>query len=96
MIQGSTVSKATGYQLNDRAVGVRVPIDQELSLLHNFQTGSEAHVASYAMGTGDSFSDGKEPCREAHYSPQTSADIKKKWIYVSTSPHVFMAQCLIS
>jgi hypothetical protein len=45
------VGIATGYGLDDRGVGVRVP--------DVVQTGSEAHPASYPMGTGGSFPEGK-------------------------------------
>jgi hypothetical protein len=33
---------------------------------------------------------------EADHSPPTSAEVKKMWIYTSTTPYVSMAQCLIS
>jgi hypothetical protein len=38
----------------------------------------------------------KRLVREADHSPPTGAEIKETWIYASTSPHVIMAQCLIS
>jgi hypothetical protein len=38
----------------------------------------------------------KLPGREADQSPPTSAEVKKMWLYTSTSSCVFMAQCLIS
>jgi hypothetical protein len=38
---------------------VRFPAVQDFSLLHNVQTGSGAHPASYPRGTGDSFLGGK-------------------------------------
>jgi hypothetical protein len=38
----------------------------------------------------------KRPWREADHSPPTSAEVKKMWIYTSTPPYAFMAQCLIS
>jgi hypothetical protein len=55
----SAVGIATGYGLDDRGVGVRVPVGQEFSLHHVLQTGSGARPASYPMGTGDSFPGGK-------------------------------------
>jgi hypothetical protein len=36
---GSAVSIVIGYGVNNRGVGVRVPVDEELSLLHIVQTG---------------------------------------------------------
>jgi hypothetical protein len=38
----------------------------------------------------------KQPRCEAGHSPPTSAEVKKTWVYTSTPPYVFMAQCLIS
>jgi hypothetical protein len=55
----SSVGIATGYELQDGGVGVRVPVGLEFSLLHVVQTGSGVHPTSYSMGTGDSFLGGK-------------------------------------
>jgi hypothetical protein len=38
----------------------------------------------------------KQPESEADHSPPASAEVKKMGIYTSTSPHFFMAWCLIS
>jgi hypothetical protein len=38
----------------------------------------------------------KRQRREADHSPPTSAEVKKTWIFTSTPPYAFMAQCLIS
>jgi hypothetical protein len=38
----------------------------------------------------------KQQEREADHSPPTSAEVKKTWIYTSTPPYAFMANCLIS
>jgi hypothetical protein len=41
------------------------------------QTGSEAHPASYPLGTGGSFPGGKaRPGRDADHSPPSSAEVK--------------------
>jgi hypothetical protein len=82
----SVVGIATGYGLDNRGVWVWVPVGQEFSLLHVIQTGSEAHPASYQMGTGGSFPWEKRPGREADHSPPTSAEVKKTLIYTSTLP----------
>jgi hypothetical protein len=50
---------ATNYGLDDRGVRVRVPVDQEFSLLQIVQTGSEVHSTPNPMGTGGSFPGGK-------------------------------------
>jgi hypothetical protein len=52
------VGIATGYGLDDLGVGVRVPVEQEFSLVHVVQTGFGAHPASYPMRTGGSFPGG--------------------------------------
>jgi hypothetical protein len=39
-----------------------------------------------ALFPGESF-----PGREADYSPPTSAEVKKMWLYISTPPYAFMA-----
>jgi hypothetical protein len=38
----------------------------------------------------------RQPRRKADHSPPTSAEVKKMWIYITTTPYVFMAKCLIS
>jgi hypothetical protein len=47
-----TVGRATGYGLDGRGVGVRVPVGANVSLPHVVQTESGAHPASYPVGTG--------------------------------------------
>jgi hypothetical protein len=37
----------------------------------------------------------RHPGREANYSPPGSAKVKKMWIYISTPPYIFIAQCLV-
>jgi hypothetical protein len=53
------------------------------SLHHRVQTGSEAHPASYPMGTRGSFAWGKAAF-EADHSPSSSAGVKNAWGYTST------------
>jgi hypothetical protein len=65
------------------------------SLLKIVQTGSEVHPTTYPMGTRGSFPWVKRPGREADHWPPASAEVKKMWIYTSTPPYAFMAQCLI-
>jgi hypothetical protein len=50
MNRGSVVGIATGYGLDDRGVGVRVPVGSRI-----FSTGPGAHPTSYPMSTGGSF-----------------------------------------
>jgi hypothetical protein len=43
------------------------------------QTGSEAHPASYLMGTGGPFPRGKaQPGHDADHSPPSSAEVKNE------------------
>jgi hypothetical protein len=56
----SSVGIALGYGLNDRSSRVRFPAGAgNFSLHHRVQNGSEAHPASYPMGTRGSFPAGK-------------------------------------
>jgi hypothetical protein len=64
---------------------------QEFSLLQIVQNGSEVHPTSYPMGTGALSPGVKRPRREVDHSPPTSAEVKKMWIYTSTSTYAFMA-----
>jgi hypothetical protein len=51
---------ALGYGLDDRGSGIQFPARAgNFSLHHRIQNGSEAHPASYPMGTGGSFPGGK-------------------------------------
>jgi hypothetical protein len=71
-----SVGVATGYGLDDRMIGVRVPAGAwNSSLRYHVQTGSGAHPASYPIGSGASFPGGKVG-READHSPPPSADAK--------------------
>jgi hypothetical protein len=47
--------------------------------------GGGAHLASYPIGSG-----GSSSREEADQLPPSSADIKNKWTYTSTSPYTFM------
>jgi hypothetical protein len=51
----SAAGVSTGYRLDDQGVGVRVPMEQEFSLLHIVHTDTGAHPASYPMDTEGSF-----------------------------------------
>jgi hypothetical protein len=55
----SAVGIATGYGLDGRGVGVRVPVGAWFFPLHVIQTVLGAHPASYPTGTGGSFPWGK-------------------------------------
>jgi hypothetical protein len=63
------------------------------SLRNRGQTGSGAHPASYPMGTGKCYCGGGH---EADHSPQSGAEVKNAWWYISTPPqYFFMTWCLV-
>jgi hypothetical protein len=59
MSLGSTVGTATAYGLDDRWVGVRVPVGLKFVHLSILESGSGVHPASYPMDTGGSLPGGK-------------------------------------
>jgi hypothetical protein len=86
----SVVGIATGYGLNDRGVGVRVPAGAR-----NFSTsfrpvlGPTHPLVQCVPGV---LSPGvKRPGSDADLSPPPSAEVKRIWIYTSTTPYAFMA-----
>jgi hypothetical protein len=51
-----SVGVATAYGLGDRMMGVRFPVGTgNLSFRHHVQTGFGSYLASYPVGTGNSF-----------------------------------------
>jgi hypothetical protein len=48
---------------------------QDSSILHNFQTGSGTHSASYPMGMGG-YSGVKQPEPDGNHQPPSSAEVK--------------------
>jgi hypothetical protein len=59
LLPDSAARIATGYGLDGRGVGVRVPVRGGFSILHVVHTGSGSHPAYYPMGTGGFLSWGK-------------------------------------
>jgi hypothetical protein len=53
--RGSVVGIATGYGLDDRRVGVRVPVQSRILTSPYRQTGIGIHPTPYITGTGGSF-----------------------------------------
>jgi hypothetical protein len=85
----SIVGIATGYGLNDRGIGLRVPV------------GSIIFSTSYRPALGLTqppnqwipvavSPEVKRLGREADHSLPASAEERKIWIYISTPPHAFM------
>jgi hypothetical protein len=88
----SAVGIATSYGLDERGVGVRVPVVSRIvssprrpgrlcgppTLLSN------GYLGLFPRGV-------KRQGRKADHSPPVSVEVKKTWIYTSTPPYVFMA-----
>jgi hypothetical protein len=91
----SSVGIATGYGLDGRRVGVRVPVGARI-----FSTSSRpvlGPIQPPILWVPRALSlEVKRPGRETDHSPSTSAEVKKTWIYTSTPPYAFMAWCLVS
>jgi hypothetical protein len=89
--QDSVVGMATGYGMDDRGVGVQVPVGSRIF--------SSPHHPSWLWGPLNLLSNGyqdlspriKWPGHEADHSPPANAEVKKMWIYTSTSPYALMA-----
>jgi hypothetical protein len=66
------------FRLDDREIEVRSPTGtEEFSSSPCVQIGSEAHPASYPMGTGGPFPGGKaRPGRDADHSPPSNGEVK--------------------
>jgi hypothetical protein len=81
----SAVGTVTSYGLEDRMIGVRVP----LGTFHIVQTFSGDHLASLQWVPGllhRRGGDVKRQERESDHSPPTSAEVKKTRVYKSTPP----------
>jgi hypothetical protein len=83
----SAVGIATGYGLNDGVVGVRVQVGSRIfsssRLPHRFW-GPLSLLSSGYLGALSPVV--KQSGPEADHSPQTSAEIRKIWLYTAT-PH---------
>jgi hypothetical protein len=76
------VGIATGYQLDDRGVGVGVPIGSSSSrALEPTQPPIQWVLGILSPAV-------RRPGRDAHHSPPTSAEVKKTWSYTSTPPPI--------
>jgi hypothetical protein len=73
----SSGSIVSDYGLDDRAIGVRSPVEaKDFSSSLFVQTGSGAHPASCTMGTGGPFPGANaRPERDADHSPSSSAEV---------------------
>jgi hypothetical protein len=85
-IRDSVVGIATSYRLDDRGVGVRVPVRPRI--FSSPRRPDRLWGPPYLVSSGNLwlFSGFKRPGREADQSPPASAQVKKIWIYTSI-PH---------
>jgi hypothetical protein len=87
----SSVGIATGYGLDDQGVGVELPGGGKN---FHFSTSSRPALGSTQppiQWVPGPLSPGvKRPGREADHSPPTSAEVKKMWIYTSTTAYAFI------
>jgi hypothetical protein len=88
----SSVGIATGYGLDDRGVGVRVPVG---SGIFHFSKSSrpalEYTQPPIEWVPGAHSPEAKRQEHEADHSPRTSAEVKTMWVYTSIPLCVFMA-----
>jgi hypothetical protein len=91
----SLVGIATGYNLDDRGVGVWIPVRGNIFLFSTsrrvVQIGSPPPPASIQWVPGALPPGLKLPGHESDHSPPTSAEVKKTWIYTSTPLYAFVA-----
>jgi hypothetical protein len=83
---------ATGYGLDDRGVGVRVPLGWKIFLYSTLSRpalrSTQPPPIQWVLGSLSPRI--KQPGHEANHSPPASAEIKKTWIYSSTPSYALM------
>jgi hypothetical protein len=88
----SVVGKATGYGMDNRGVGVRVPVG---SRIFSSPRRPDEHWGPPSLLSNEYrslFPRGiKRPGREADNSPPITAEVKKMWTSISTLPNAIMA-----
>jgi hypothetical protein len=86
------IGTATGYELDGRGVGVRVPVGARFVFISTWSRPILGPTQPPIQWVPGATSPGiKRPGREADQSPPTSAEVKNTSIYTSTPPYVFMA-----
>jgi hypothetical protein len=87
VIRDSSVSIATGYEMDDQGGGSSSPgrvKNFHFSISSRQALGSTQPPIKWVPGV-------KRQGREADHSPPTSAEVTKVWIYTSSPSYVFMA-----
>jgi hypothetical protein len=81
----------TDYGLDERGVGVRVPVGSRIFLFSTSHRPALGPTQSAIQWVPGALSPGlKRPGREADHSPPTNPEVKKMWIYTYTPPYAFM------
>jgi hypothetical protein len=87
----SVVGIANGYGLDDRGIGVRVPVGSRIfSSPRRPDRLWGLTQPPIQWGPGTLFSGIKRPGRVAAHSPPASTEVTKIWIYISTPQYAFM------
>jgi hypothetical protein len=87
----SAVAIAAGYVLDDRVVGIQVPMRSRIFSSPRHPRPVLGPTIPHIQWVPGALSPGvKRPGREADHSPPASAVVKKMGIYISTSPYAFM------
>jgi hypothetical protein len=81
----SLVGRATSYWLDDRGVGVRVPVGSTSFRPPLGSTQPPIQCVPGALSPGV-----KRPGREADHSPPASAKVKDMWMYTSTPQYILI------
>jgi hypothetical protein len=79
----SVVGIATSYGLDDRGVGVRVPVGSKIFSSPDRPDRLRSTQPPIQWVAGVVFPGVKRPGREVDHSLPTSAEVKKMWIYTS-------------
>jgi hypothetical protein len=88
MSRDSAVGMATGYGLNSRGNGVRVPVGAKFFSSRSVSGQSQPPIQ---WVQGDLPPGVKRPGHEADHSPPANAELKNTWMYTVTPPYIFMA-----
>jgi hypothetical protein len=90
--RGNSVGIATDYGLDDRGVGVRVPVGARIFTTPCRPDWFWGPPSIVTNGYRRFFIRGvKRQGRDADHISTASAEVRKMWIYTSTPPYAFMA-----
>jgi hypothetical protein len=87
MSRDSVVSIATGYGMDDRGIGFRVPVGSRIFSFPRRPDQLWGPPNLLFNGFRGLFPWDITQGREADHSPPASTEVKKMWIYTSTPPY---------